>query len=734
MKGVWSVLLLLIVSVQLHAQDLYIKVLDLESYEPLSGARVYFDIDGLKSLSLSSDNGIAATTNVKFPLTIRVATMSYKEQIIELDSSSLKRRGGQWHYTVKMQKIDYSLNEVVITGRMKPELEKNSIFKVKTISKTEIQKRGAVSLDEVLRFELNQYIQQDNILGTQLNSSALGGQNIKLLLNGVPITGTEGGFIDLTQINMNNVKRIELIQGPMSVMYGSNAMAGVINIITKESKQDFDGSLKAYAESIGRTSAAMDLGVRHKKHSARISLAQNFFNGWDPSDTFSRNILLKPKMQYAADLNYTYKLNKGQLNFYSNLLHDNIENKGVPVISPYKAYAFDTYFKNVRWRNSVNFNYELDDETSVSFQNSLISYNRYKSTFRKNLVSLEQAKTNGLGDQDRSKFQTLHLRGVVNTTKFKNSDVIVGYETSYETARSYKINDGLQDMLEVGVFSSWSYGKNKWSIMPAIRLNMHSTFATNANYGLHAKYDISDNMQTRASITKSYRAPSMKELYLDLEDNTHSLYGNSSLSPENGYHAQFTIEKRVSLEKGELFVETASMYNDIYNRISLVSLEGPGILAQYQNLERFTNNINSFKVRFKNKALESSLAYSHTSLIRSSGLPSTGIHEFTSHLSYLIPKAEVRFNTYYKYSSSQPILFIDGSYGFTRALHMLDLSASRAFIRNSFNIQLGVKNLANIQNNLIGDNSGAGVSAHGGENTLTIGLPRSGYIQALYKF
>jgi len=179
MKGVWSVLLLLIVSVQLHAQDLYIKVLDLESYEPLSGARVYFDIDGQKSLSLSSDNGIAATTNAKFPLTIRVATMSYKEQIIELDSSSLKRRGGQWHYTVKMQKIDYSLNEVVITGRMKPELEKNSIFKVKTISKTEIQKRGAVSLDEVLRFELNQYIQQDNILGTQLNSSALGGQNIK---------------------------------------------------------------------------------------------------------------------------------------------------------------------------------------------------------------------------------------------------------------------------------------------------------------------------------------------------------------------------------------------------------------------------------------------------------------------------------------------------------------------------------------------------------------------------
>ena len=76
-----------------------------------------------------------------------------------------------------------------------------------------------------------------NILGASTNIGGIGAQNVKILLNGVPLNGSEAGFIDLNQININNVKRIETVQGPMSIMYGSNALGGVIILLLKKPRK-----------------------------------------------------------------------------------------------------------------------------------------------------------------------------------------------------------------------------------------------------------------------------------------------------------------------------------------------------------------------------------------------------------------------------------------------------------------------------------------------------------------
>jgi outer membrane receptor for ferrienterochelin and colicins len=132
--------------------------------------------------------------------------------------------------TIKTQ----HLNDAIVTGQYGENSLKNSVFKVKVIDAQRIQQQGAVNLKDVLANEINIRINQDPALGSSINLQGVTGQNIKILIDGVPVIGREGGNVDLTQINLNNVERIELVEGPMSVNFGSDALGGVINIITKK--------------------------------------------------------------------------------------------------------------------------------------------------------------------------------------------------------------------------------------------------------------------------------------------------------------------------------------------------------------------------------------------------------------------------------------------------------------------------------------------------------------------
>src|SRR5690242_6859536 len=95
---------------------------------------------------------------------------------------------------------------------------------------------AAQNLKEALSYELNIHLMEDNILGSGLQIQGIGGENVKILIDGMPITGRQNGNIDLSQILMDNVERIEIVEGPLSVSYGTDALAGTINIITKKNQ------------------------------------------------------------------------------------------------------------------------------------------------------------------------------------------------------------------------------------------------------------------------------------------------------------------------------------------------------------------------------------------------------------------------------------------------------------------------------------------------------------------
>jgi outer membrane receptor for ferrienterochelin and colicins len=88
-----------------------------------------------------------------------------------------------------LKKKDYDLDEVVITGQYRPVKKSQSVYAIKTISAKEIEDRAAINLRDVLQNELNFRVSRDNILGSGLSMQGLSGQNVKIMIDGVPVIG-----------------------------------------------------------------------------------------------------------------------------------------------------------------------------------------------------------------------------------------------------------------------------------------------------------------------------------------------------------------------------------------------------------------------------------------------------------------------------------------------------------------------------------------------------------------
>nr|MBP6316099.1 TonB-dependent receptor plug domain-containing protein [Chitinophagaceae bacterium] len=259
--------LFLLVASSLKATNLILHVQDKSSNKAIGNASVQYFVSGNASSKIANSEGVLILSNIHFPLRISCTALGYEAIKVSIAEKDVKQQANDFLFEIKMEKSAVLMHDVVVTAQNTPVLATQSVYKVNTISAAQIGQRGAVSLNDVLNYEMNNFVSNDNILGSSLSIGGIGGQNVKILLNGIPVTGRENGNIDLGQINMNNVKRIETIQGPMSVIYGSNALGGVINVITNQSNKKLTGTLKSYFESIGRYNLSGNISVSKKRHS-----------------------------------------------------------------------------------------------------------------------------------------------------------------------------------------------------------------------------------------------------------------------------------------------------------------------------------------------------------------------------------------------------------------------------------------------------------------------------------
>lgn len=632
--------------------------------------------------------------------------------------------------SIELDSKAHSLDGTVVTGVPRPTRLKNALSQYRVITRADNDAQGNITLADALSTQLNINIGNDGILGSTIKMQGLSGNKVKVLIDGLPVNGRENGNIDMGQLSLNNVDHIEIIQGPMSVVYGSDALGGVINLISKQNKRPWEATGTFNYESVGKYNTDVALTRNWKHHHLNVGGGRNYFAGWKDLDSNSagphRRLFWKPKEQYLANAGYTYTSDSGfRLQFMSDFLKEKVTNKGAAQITAYEGYAVDEYYRTTRSNNRLILEGKLGKKGHWESRNGYALYHRVKEQVRKDLVSLEEIRTTGQGMQDTSTFHDITLR-----SNYSNSIGQLKYDAGYDVNLSYatsgKIPGGSHNINDYALYQNFSYSllKEKLTLQVGLREIYNTQYSAPLVYSFQALYTPREDVQLRASYGKGFRSPSLKEQYLEFIDQNHHIIGNPDLKAESGDHVAASGSWQVYQQKGDYlqFILTGS-YNNVYNEIVLANLDP----SNPTNIDYIYTNAAHTRNTVWNLQAEQQLGDIH--LVAGYGLTHTwkqensydafDLQELTAGGNYYWRMLKLSFAAFYKLTGSGPAIArgIDGNAVFAGnmpAYHMLDVTVERKFWNKKIQVIAGVKNILDVQQV---STTGGAISSPGGHGT-----------------
>ena len=184
------------------------------------------------------------------------------------------------------------------------------------IKKKDIEKTNASRLSDIINEELGLITVSDFGGGEGIQMQGLDSQYTLILIDNQPIIGRSAGTLDLDRISVGNIKQVEIVRGASSSLYGNEALAGVINIITDEPKKGFNGSLSSSYETHNTLDNNISLSYSNKNFKSTFFVNKYSSDGYDlnQNDELNtvnkfRNSTLQLKLGYQINKNFDIKLN-----------------------------------------------------------------------------------------------------------------------------------------------------------------------------------------------------------------------------------------------------------------------------------------------------------------------------------------------------------------------------------------------------------------------------------------
>jgi len=680
-----------------------IRLVDKETEQAVPFAHVCFEsLDKSVLLNKVADDKGVLLFEAGLPCQVAVTSVGYATLIDTLPA------GGS--HTLYMEQSFLEVEEVVITAQYSPRRVDQSIYNVSVINERVIRERGATNLSEALYNELGVRISNDAALGSSMSIQGLSGEHVKILIDGVPVIGRMNGNIDLSQINMYNVDHIEMVEGPMSVVYGSNALAGAVNIITKENNRgSLSGWVNSYLESVGVYNFDVGGGGNFGKHGVSLSGSRNFFSGFSEADT-SRSQQWKPRLQYNVDGYYKYQADRLGIKIDLRYFNETIQNKGFLLPAYYES-AYDTYYYTHRLSDRIQADYIFSEGRGMELVFAHSLYSRIKHTYYKDLTTLEETMLTGSSTNDTTRFTSYLLRGIyTDEALFEKLSYQLGTDINTEEGRGKRIQDERQAIGDYALFASLLYEpSDKISFQPGLRASYNTRYNSPLVPSLNIRWDPRSHGRhiVRASYARGFRAPSLKELYLYFVDINHNLRGNPDLMAEYSHNFNLTWDLSLARKKNSFGIQTGLFFNSINNQITL-SLDSATVYS-YINVDQYRTG--GGKINFKYKLhprfnFEVGLfqVARQSTILEGEGFKTPWRHstDVTSNASYNLINMKLRFLINYKYTGRQPQFYsdADGSIreGFIEGYHMLDVTANKSFWKNRVLLGIGAKNLFDYTN------------------------------------
>ena len=469
-----------------------------------------------------------------------ISAQAQIHQMVRKDSSAIDRT--------------YNLNPVVVTGSGHHQRLKSTATPVRVLSSQEISEQGITTFDGALTRMMPQASMAPNAMGTFLRLNGLGNKYILILINGQKLSGDISNNVDLNRINMARVKRIEVLDGAASSLYGSDAIAGVINIITDQPTQNLisiTSDTKVSGHGIMTEAVSLDIykngfgsytSFSHDQADSYQTNDEEYVKGSEPQTqktiapffTGYRSNIIGQKFTYAptqhlalnAGLDYSYKI--------TNRPETRSDITG--------GTDYEMRYKGLHWNVGGIYKFTNRHSLQADFTVDRFRYGKEYDV---------ETKTYQIGDYVQSKKQRMmegELKAILGITTHSTTIFGADWRKDYLVATSGNIDQHVSTLA--------AYAQHEMKFLKdftatfGLRYTHHETFNNHLTPKLSLMF-APGSFRFRATYSAGFRAPGLDELYYHYyavnRGKPQISFGNQNLKPEDSHYFSLNAEYRTHL-------------------------------------------------------------------------------------------------------------------------------------------------------------------------------------------
>jgi outer membrane receptor for ferrienterochelin and colicins len=398
---------------------------------------------------------------------------------------------------------------MVITASRTLQRLKDTPVPTRVVRSEDIRRTGSLRLTDVLSQEPGLFIVHDHGAGIQMQG--MDPAYTLILIDGQPLLGRTAGTLDMDRLPVADIERLEIVQGPSSSLYGSDALAGVINIITRAPEDGLSASGMIRRQSFATTDANASVSGTAGPVSAALHVNSLTSDGYDlspsapgmtraPYDSQTGSLRLDwqagPTIESRLDIRMARQARRDQTP--AGVLQDRQYDWSV---SP-----------GLAWRATPIHRIRLNGH-AASFRTTS-SVDAATSRFRQGMYRVE-AIYDHLGSRHH-----LVTAGAGATRDVVRADRILGNERSMEAAHAFVQHQ----------WARWS----RFQTTASARLDAHSEYGTHVSPKLALLGEPADDIQLRVSVGSGFKAPTFQQMFMDFTNPVagYSVVGASDVRPE----------------------------------------------------------------------------------------------------------------------------------------------------------------------------------------------------------
>ena len=530
--------------------DIVGRVLD-DSGTPLVGATVQMvnakggvttDEDGYFRIPYAKDGAVR----------VKVSYVGYQTQTFVLKAD--EKKGSQ--HVLRLQPNASALDQVVVTATRTPKALKDAPVVTRLITANDIKIADATNIQDLLTeqmpgLEFGYAMNQE----TSLNMNGFGGNAVLFLVDGERLAGETMDNVDYSRLNLDNVGRIEIVKGAASALYGANAVAGVINIISRENSEPWTANVNTRYNDFNK----------EWRHGGSFS-----FNAgkWNSQTSIQRTT------SDEVQLTSPFDTESNILHIYGGETFNVKERLTYKLSDKVKLIGRGGYFNRISKRNNYDDHYMdysagLKSVMTLSENDNLeISYG-FDQYDKARYVNDERTHDHDYTNRQNT-VRALYSHIFGTNTLTAGADFLNDYLTTYQFA-----NNGSKTQNSCDAFAQFDYNPLQWlNIVASLRHDYFSASSQHATTGRLALMTKWKGFSIRANYAGGFRAPTLKEMYMNFDmAGMQMIYGNPDLKPEKSNNFNLALEhtgrvKNAGFFTGQYSITLMGYYNKYDKRIT----------------------------------------------------------------------------------------------------------------------------------------------------------------------